>query len=221
MAYGYDVVIGSSSRVVQKKDGRIFIPSSEVIAHWGGIIEKSNKIIFASYSMRHDDRKAIDLENIASWLCDQKCAHKTIFLSSDHVFVGNKGLYHARDKPDATEPYGLGKINIENILWQSKILRFTVFGPSNNEKPLLQEMLKIREVFDAISDQYFSPVSTHEVNQAIETAWEEDWQVCHLAGPRVSKSDWCRQFAKQNNLGIIFNDKYGLPLDHSLISSKI
>jgi dTDP-4-dehydrorhamnose reductase len=216
-----EIVIGADSRVLEKNANRIFIASDQILEKSIDSVVGARSIIFASYSRFSDDEKAISLYKLAAWLKSEGFSKKTLLLSTDHVFDGMTGYYSATDKVKPTSPYGKFKVNLESILYDAKIIRFTVYGPSNSDSPLLEELIRQGKSFDLYCDQYFSPVSTFDVNIAIASAWSADWKIKHLAGPRISKAEIALKIMEKYKVYPSVRYVSGIHSDYSLVESSL
>ena len=205
------LVIGRESRVLDKNYD--FISSSKVLNLTSDDLLKFEQIIFASYT-RCLQSKHTKLLKIAVWLAST-WKRRLIFLSSDHVFSGNKGFYSTTDFPDPKSAYGMAKVELENILIKFCILRFTTYGPSQSQRPLLLEMIERQNSLTLNPNQYFSPVSTAEINYFCNQKGSLP-KLVHLSGPRISKASFI--LSKINNIKD-YELKYNFTRsDHSLVN---
>ena len=205
------LVIGTTSRVLDCSNH--FLSSQKVQRLTANELFEFDQIIFAAYS-NELDATHLRLVEIAHWL--NLIWHKRlIFLSSDHVFAGIDGFYSVADIPDPKSPYGVSKVEIENILSRFCILRFTTHGPSQTKKPLLLEIIKQTKNITLFPNQYFSPVSTIKINEFCKQEGKLP-RLVHLSGPRISKADLILSNIN-NNFDYKFKYDY-TKSDHSLIN---
>ena len=204
------LIIGRASRILNPSN--YFMSSSKFETLTANDLYEFDQIIFASYAQKLD-AKHLKLVKISNWL--NLIWHKRlIFLSSDHVFSGNRGLYSVSDLPDPKSAYGISKIRIEKNLSRFCILRFTTYGPTQSNRPLLVEIIKQKRDITLFPNQYFSPVGTEEINKFCSQEGKLP-KLVHLSGPRVSKADLILSNIKDK-----FNYKFKYDYsesDHSLI----
>ena len=122
-----------------------------------------------------------------------------IYLSSDYVFDGRKGLYREEDPPNPVNFYGLTKLLGETITATlgGLIIRVSaVFGPGygrkNFAKVLFEKLISNQKIY-AFKDQYLSPTYNLLIGRAIKRIIERDQiyeTIYHVAGPRLSRYDY-------------------------------
>ena len=204
------LVIGRASRVLNASNH--FVASHQVQKLKAVKLMEFDQIIFASYSQKLDATQ-LRLVGIANWL-NSIWNKRLIFLSSDHVFSGNTGLYSVEDVPDPISSYGVAKYELEKILSRFCILRFTTHGPSQSGKPLLSEIVKRKTNITLFPNQYFSPVDTARINEFCQKEGKLP-KIVHLSGPRISKADFIISII-ENSSSYKFDYDY-TKLDHSLV----
>jgi len=143
-------------------------------------------------------------------LCKERGAF-LVYVSTDYVFNGAKGMYKETDKPAPINHYGFTKLKGEEAVQTLDnycIARGSVIygstpatGKANFASWLLDKVRKKEEV-KIITDQWNSP--TLNVNIAlmiIETLEKRRTGTFHLAGAtRLSRYEFAQHFAKTFNL---------------------
>ena len=135
-----------------------------------------------------------------------------IYISTDYVFKGDKGLYK---EDDATKPvnfYGYSKLKgekaVKRISNEYCIVRTSVLYGSKpargkvNFALWLINKLKNNEIVKIVSDQFISPtLNTNLAQMLLEVAERKLTGIYHLAGAsRVSRLDFAFELAKICNL---------------------
>ncbi|MBO9518976.1 MAG: sugar nucleotide-binding protein [Porphyrobacter sp.] len=198
------VVIGKRNRVLATGDTR-FVSGSELIANFAEYqqdFESAQAIVWAWYALDDSGRPDISAtlrgtETILAKL--HSFSMPRIFLSTDAVFSGQEGAYGEDDTPDPQTAYARVKHSQESLMSGFTRLRFTTFGPSFSvSRPLLLEMVSGGTLTVGRPHQYFSPISTPTLNNAIETilASGAEPQLYHLTSEPISKSACCIRLSK-------------------------
>ena len=133
---------------------------------------------------------------------------KIIYLSTDYVFDGYKGLYKEEDTPRPINFYGLTKLIAEQIalsLNGSVIRVSAVYGPGPgrpNFAKVLWEKLSKGEIVEAAVDQFLSPTFNLHIGRALVRILRlrRDIDILHVAGPRLSRYDYALLVARVFNL---------------------
>lgn len=129
-----------------------------------------------------------------------------IYVSTDYVFDGEKGLYKETDTPNPINYYGLTKLVGEEIVKSSDILYAVVrtsaiYGVAGGGKRgfavyALERLLEGREVY-ALVDQYVSPTYNGLLAEAIAEMIEaRPMGALHVAGPRMSRYEFAAALAR-------------------------
>jgi dTDP-4-dehydrorhamnose reductase len=131
-----------------------------------------------------------------------------VYVSTDYVFDGERGLYSEEDVPSPVNYYGLskllGEVAVESLLGASSslILRVSgLYGYSPTGKRnfgiiALEKLLRGEEV-KAFHDQYLSPTYTPFLAEMIARVIEKEVKgVLHIAGARVSRYQFALTMAK-------------------------
>lgn len=163
-----------------------------------------------------------------------------IYLSTDYVFDGKKGMYDETNLTNPLNQYGKSKLSGEkNVLSFAKkwtILRTsTPFGTHTNKKTfpiwLLENITNNQEV-DVLEDQFTSPTYVPNLSKMIfEIASKNIEGLFHLSGSsKISRYEFAKKILKMLNLDdSLLNPvktnslswKARRPLDSSLDVSKI
>ena len=127
-----------------------------------------------------------------------------IYISTDYVFDGERGLYREEDVPAPINYYGLTKLLGEEIarsLGGTVIRVSAVFGPGPgrpNFAQVLYEKLSRGEKILAATDQYLSPTYNKYIGEAVTRLLERhvEVEVLHVAGPRLSRYEYAQLVAR-------------------------
>jgi dTDP-4-dehydrorhamnose reductase len=143
-------------------------------------------------------------------LCKERSAF-LVYVSTDYVFNGEKGMYKETDKPAPINHYGLTKLKGEEAVQTLDnycIARGSVIygstpatGKANFASWLLDKLRKKEEV-KIITDQWNSPTLNVSMAEMIIEAMEKRRTgTFHLAGAtRLSRYEFAQHFAKTFNL---------------------
>lgn len=132
-----------------------------------------------------------------------------IYVSTDYVFDGMKGMYREDDIPNPVNYYGLTKLIAEVLVGSSDLL-YTIIRPSaiygvgGSKKSFAEfvaEKLSKGEEVKALVDQYVSPTLNVLLAKAIAEAVElKPMGVLHVAGERMSRYEFAVKVAEALNL---------------------
>ena len=146
--------------------------------------------------------------NIA--LACSKANAKLVYISTDYVFDGEKGLYIEEDKPNPINYYGVTKLEGENQVIQHcknyAILRTSVlygWHPwKQNFATWIISMLKQNKEITIVKDHYNTPTLADNLAEITIEAVQEDLQgLYHVSGSeRISRYEFAQQIAKTFNL---------------------
>ncbi len=163
-----------------------------------------------------------------------------IYLSTDYVFDGKKGLYNETDFTNPLNHYGKTKLagekTVETNTSKWSIIRTsTPFGTNSSKKAfpvwLLENLQKNKEV-NILEDQFTSPTYVPNLSKMIlEIVTRNLEGFFHLAGStRISRFEFAKLIAKKLNLDSSLLNPVKIdtmpwnatrPLDSSLDISKI
>ena len=132
-----------------------------------------------------------------------------IYISTDYVFDGNKGLYSEQDVPNPVNFYGLTKLISEEIVRSSGIF-YTIVRPSaiygfgGRRKSFAEyviENLRKNSVVRALIDQYVSPIYNVLLAKALTEVMNlRPMGTIHIAGEWISRYEFAKKMAKIFNL---------------------
>lgn len=143
---------------------------------------------------------------IARYAKDQRAF--LIYVSTDYVFDGMKGMYHEQDKPAPVNFYGHTKLRgeqaIEELLSEYLIARTSViYGstPSSGKVNFalwVLNALKERKPISVTCDQFVSPtLNTNLANMIMECLERRLTGTLHLAGAtRISRLDFASELSR-------------------------
>lgn len=126
-----------------------------------------------------------------------------IYISTDFVFDGQKGLYREIDQASPISEYGRTKyLGEKEIPVSGCAVRTSIYGILGNEKKptfierSLEGLGNGREIY-GFEDQWFSPVSIYNLAEMLtEIVEQRPNGILHLGGPeRISKYQFLRQLA--------------------------
>ena len=146
--------------------------------------------------------------NIAS-VCS-KIGAKLVYISTDYVFDGEKGLYTEKDKPNPINYYGVTKLEGESQVVQHckncVILRTSVLYGWHPWKQNFAiwtiNQLKQNKEITVVEDHYNTPTLVDNLAQIIIEAVQKDLQgLYHASGnERISRYEFARQIAETFHL---------------------
>jgi hypothetical protein len=192
------VIVGRRGRVIDPLFRRA---STTLDCEWmlanraaaDSMLGRARQIVFTGYLRRPDGQidhdGSIDLGRLVASAVRNDLS-RVLFLGTDAVFSGTKGGYRADDPPVPATAYGRMKLEQEQTLTGACIVRFTVFGPTWGERPLLSDLIAANIPMTLYPNAYFSPVSTFRVNDLLRShvAGRVEPGIHHLAGDRTSKA---------------------------------
>lgn len=130
-----------------------------------------------------------------------------IYVSTDYVFDGEKGMYKENDLPNPINYYGLtkllGEVAISSIIPENSLIVRTsgLYGYSPTGKKnfgiiSLEKLMKGEEVY-AFHDQILSPTYVYALAmELVKIVNEGITGLIHLAGERLSRYEFARTLAK-------------------------
>lgn len=130
-----------------------------------------------------------------------------IYVSTDYVFDGEKGLYTEYDIPAPVNYYGLtkllGEISVRNSLPRNSVIvrvsglyGYSPIGRRNFGIIALEKLLK-RESIEAFSNQWLSPTYVKSLAEVmIRIVEEETTGIIHIAGERMSRYEFAVKLAE-------------------------
>jgi dTDP-4-dehydrorhamnose reductase len=140
----------------------------------------------------------------------QKVNAKLVYISTDYVFDGEKGLYDEEDKPNPVNYYGLTKLEGEKqVIEHCKnyaILRTSVlygWHPwKRNFATWAINKLKQQQKITVVEDHYNTPtLADNMAEMAIEVAERDLRGLYHASGSkRISRYEFAKQIARAFDL---------------------
>jgi len=137
---------------------------------------------------------------------------KLVYVSTDYVFDGEKGMYTEEDKPNPVNYYGVTKLEGEKqVIEQCKnyaILRTSVlFGwhPwKQNFATWIINKLKQQQEIMVVEDHYNTPtLADNLAEMAVEIAKNDLQGIYHASGSeRISRYEFAKQIAKTYKLNL-------------------
>ena len=128
-----------------------------------------------------------------------------IYVSTDYVFDGEKGMYNEKDIPYPINYYGLTKLLAEEHVRNSDLLytiirTSAIYGIGGSKKSFAEyviEKLSNNENIYALKDQYVSPTYNKHLAQAITEIIDlKPLGIYHIAGPRMSRYEFAIKIAE-------------------------
>jgi dTDP-4-dehydrorhamnose reductase len=129
-----------------------------------------------------------------------KLRAKFIFISTDQVFSGRRGIYRESDEPGPVGVYGRTKLEAERIVLSSEAQSLVIrsnsivgasrcFGESFSDRIL--HALRRGETADLFQDQYRSPIHIRQLVQILEAGCTMEFSgLLHVGGSkRMSRLD--------------------------------
>jgi len=148
--------------------------------------------------------------NVEATLTFTKAASKLntffLYLSTDYVFDGERGLYKEDDIPNPVNYYGLTKLIAENII-KSALSKYSIvrtsqiygfgLGRVNFARAVVESLSKGQRV-RALVDQWLSPTLNTLLAKVVREIIEMEYTgIIHVAGERISRYDFARAIAKR------------------------
>jgi dTDP-4-dehydrorhamnose reductase len=151
----------------------------------------------------------VDATKYLSEIC-KKLDIVLVYISTDFIFDGEKGNYREEDKPNPLGVYAESKLLGEKAVIDSGvnyiIPRTSIYGWNIQKKESLVEWIinanRQKKVLNLITDQYFTPIFTNNLAEAIFELYEaKKFGLFNIAGSeRISKYDFAMKTADAFNL---------------------
>lgn len=130
-----------------------------------------------------------------------------IYISTDYVFDGERGMYREDDRPNPISYYGYSKLQGEQYCNGCIVRTCVIYGsrPASGKVNfalwLLSSLQSGKEV-SVVTDQFVTPtLNTNLATMVLEVADRRLGGVYHLAGAsRVSRYDYAQQLAEKFDL---------------------
>lgn len=181
-----------------------FLNSSEELKN---LINKS-KLVISTIALTDVDlsEKDYNLSYNTTFLINKKIAEichdlnkKMIFISTNDVFDGNKGLYHEYDVPNPINNYSIHKLEAENFIKNNLnnylIIRTSIldFYSSFKQQTLINKIFNCinnQQEITLFNDSFNSPLHTSTIKNFILNKNNYDLNgLVHLYSDKVSKYD--------------------------------
>jgi len=147
-------------------------------------------------------------ENVA--LAAKEVGTKLLYISTDSVFDGEKGMYSEEDVPHPLNIYGKTKLEgerrVQNWLTDSIIVRTAFYGWSLHGRPSLASWVVSRlregETLRMFTDVFFSPILVNNLVEVMIEIYHKNLSgIYHVAG-----SERCSKY----NFGLAIAQAFGL-----------
>ncbi|MGC9010469.1 MAG: dTDP-4-dehydrorhamnose reductase [Sulfolobales archaeon] len=131
-----------------------------------------------------------------------KIGSRFIYLSTDYVFDGSKGLYTEEDPPRPINYYGLTKLlgeeatlSINGVIIRTAWIYGLGPGRVNFGRFVIDKLSRGEEI-RAIVDQWSSPTLNTLIAEAVVSILKRDFTgIIHVAGPRMSRYEFALAIA--------------------------
>ncbi len=128
---------------------------------------------------------------------------RVVYLSTDYVFPGDRGLYREEDPPRPVNYYGLSKLLGEEAVLAVggavvRVAWIYGFGPGrlNFGRAVVEKLARGEEV-KAVADQWGSPTLNTLIAEVVARLAEREYAgVLHAAGPRMSRYEFALAIAE-------------------------
>jgi dTDP-4-dehydrorhamnose reductase len=129
---------------------------------------------------------------------------KIVYISTDYVFDGKKGLYKESDPPSPINYYGLTKLLSEEMALANDgtVIRIAAvygvgYGRINFGKFIVDKLSKNEKV-DVAYDQYLSPTLNTQIGDATLKLIENEFKgLVHITGPKLSRFEFAQAICKK------------------------
>ena len=149
------------------------------------------------------NQSATKLEHAMRQLLTQVSSCRFIYTSSDAVFGGESGMYTEEMQPDPVNEYGRNLVLCEQLV-QEMVADYCIIRPSyifgfvngqlDGRLSRTRASLLAGGECRAFEDYYKSPLSVHEVAEAVVQLTQSGYVgPIHVAGPRMSAYEFHRQ----------------------------
>lgn len=149
---------------------------------------------------------------------------RLIQISTDCVFLGDRGKYSEQDKPDANDVYGkskvLGEINDNKHL----TIRTSTIGFENSTKfGLLEWFLSQEKACNGFKNAFFSGLTIYELSEIFYNYIFFNSKInglFHISSEKISKYELLNLFAKYFNKDIKIIPNFDFKIDRTLDNTK-
>ncbi len=221
LSKGYEVIAVSNSREVKVSHNKLRkfkIDISDTIRIENLILKERPEVII--HAAAYTDVDGCEVNKNLAWSVNVEGTRNIIraarvvkahiiYVSTDYVFDGVKGMYEEDDVPNPINYYGLTKL-VAEVLVRSSDLLYTVVRPSaiygvkgskKSFAEFIAERLSRGEEVKALVDQYVSPTLNVLLAKAITEITElRPMGILHIAGERMSRYEFATKVAEVLNL---------------------
>ena len=152
---------------------------------------------------------------------------RVVYLSSDGIFNGQKGLYSEKDAPNSQTLYGKNLAACENII-ANQCKSFCIIRPSYiygfSNETLDSRLAKTREMLEAgkevvlFDDMFKSPLAVKQVAKAVVDLSTLNYTgIVHVAGQRMSVYEFHRQAMSALKVSIANLKSCKMPVDKGFL----
>ena len=128
---------------------------------------------------------------------------RVVYISTDYVFSGDRGMYREDDSPRPVNYYGLTKLlgeeavlTVEGVVVRTSWIYGLGPGRLNFGRAVVERLSRGEEV-KAIVDQWGSPTLNTLIAEAVARLADMEFSgVIHVAGPRMSRYDFALAIAE-------------------------
>lgn len=196
-----------------------------------GLIARHRPCVVINCAAINDPQKGEELmlavnsylpHELVSILDTVKDGSRLIQISTDGVFLGDRGSYNEGDVPDAIDAYGQSKLAGEVSHSPHLTVRTSIFGPDPfNARGLMNWLFSQTRVVHGFTRVFWNGVTTLELVKFIDFAVERNISgLYHLCSPRISKYELLITLKDVFNKDVIVHQDGHLSVDHSLISRR-
>jgi dTDP-4-dehydrorhamnose reductase len=156
------------------------------------------------------------------------CLIKKIFfihISTDCVFLGNKGYYTEKSKKDAQDLYGTSKAMSEVRNKYCTTIRTSFIGPEQqSKKSLMSWFLSQTNEVNGFKNAFFSGITSLELSKIIFKYFLKDKglynRILNVGSQKTSKYDLLKILAKVFNRNILIKGFTDFKIDRTLNNQK-
>ena len=145
-----------------------------------------------------------------------------IHISTNGVFSGKRGNYTEDEQPDATDVYGISKINGEVINSKNIIIRTSIIGPElKNKASLFEWFLNQKSEINGYTEVKWNGVTTLECAKFIDWIIEKNLTgLVHLFSKKISKFDLLNILNKIYEKNLKIKPDKTIKLDQTISTSR-
>lgn len=182
------------------------------------ILRSSPKIIYYLSFSPNDifGTTVLGIKNVIAAVEKASIQSKIVFLSTDNVFDGRKGMYTENDNPSPINDYGQAKYEAEKLVLNAggQVVRTSLaygFSPLDcRTEKLIWELNRLEKTSPYFIDEFRCPIIVDDLcNALIEIPQIQGLQIIHVAGyERYSRYEFARMIAHafcMNEEKIAFN----------------